>query len=303
MIQSQLDYFGKEAAQRYLESNESLTDSIVKIASDNNLNRAQINRVVETANTSTYLSLFKTAEEKYIEFPVADAEKVAQALNIIPGNPEVLGDYDAPPIQQLTHIDIFPVSEDTEEKTASVNETERLRNYQTTKYALNQIMEKMAQLSGTFSEETSDLRYLIKEAVLTGQSLGHIKVAMEQYLPGKLTEVLFKDIKDNLGILNPNMSIPEKVAEVNSENKILKKLKTIHDTTSEYEKYAGIATAIGKGVTTLAKGLGFFVKRPKLTAGIAGVGIAGAAGYTAGVRNTEAKNSAFNVVPKKYQEL
>ena len=80
MTTADLDLYVKTAAQDYLTKNVSLNDSITKIASTHGLNREQINRVVEGANTETYVQLFNQSKDKYIQFDNADSEKVASVV-------------------------------------------------------------------------------------------------------------------------------------------------------------------------------------------------------------------------------
>jgi len=78
---SQLDFemWGRQAATSYLEDNEQLNDSIVKIAEDNQLNGEQVKRIVEEANNQVYLQKFAAEKDKYIEFAVADAATIGKS--------------------------------------------------------------------------------------------------------------------------------------------------------------------------------------------------------------------------------
>lgn len=71
---------GKLASSAFLNNQVPLNDSIRKLASDQNLKPEQIKRVCEEANTSTFLELFKTAEDKNIQFPMADPKTVLTSL-------------------------------------------------------------------------------------------------------------------------------------------------------------------------------------------------------------------------------
>ena len=70
-----LDSLGKKLSQDYIENKVELTESLAKIATAKSLNKHQISRVAEAANVESYLTLMKTAEDKYINFPLADAQK------------------------------------------------------------------------------------------------------------------------------------------------------------------------------------------------------------------------------------
>lgn len=67
-----LDVLGKNISDEFVRNGVPMTTSLIKIASENGLNKHQISRVAEVANVEAYLTLIKTASNKYIEFPVAD---------------------------------------------------------------------------------------------------------------------------------------------------------------------------------------------------------------------------------------
>ena len=78
-----LETMGKIAANKYLNGEMSLNDAIVKIAREHpSISSHQVRRVVEFANQETFSRLFeKNANDKNIEFPVADPGHVLHALN------------------------------------------------------------------------------------------------------------------------------------------------------------------------------------------------------------------------------
>ena len=72
-----LDLLAKTAARRYLHEGIPLNDSIQKLATENDLNANQIERVCEIANISTHQGLWaKTAQKESIAFDLADAKTV-----------------------------------------------------------------------------------------------------------------------------------------------------------------------------------------------------------------------------------
>lgn len=74
------DIWGKQVSTGYLTKGESMNESIAKIASENDLNPAQIKRVCEKSNMLTYQSLFAADRKKALDFDIADNEKVAKSL-------------------------------------------------------------------------------------------------------------------------------------------------------------------------------------------------------------------------------
>jgi hypothetical protein len=72
-----LDLLAKTAARRYLHESVPLNESIKKIASENDLNPNQIERVCEIANLATHQGLWaKTAQKESVAFDLADAKTI-----------------------------------------------------------------------------------------------------------------------------------------------------------------------------------------------------------------------------------
>jgi len=80
MQTSHYESLAESAVSAFLTSQTPLNDSILKIAQDNDLNPEQIKRVVEMANTKTFLKMFKDPgkKEENVEFDVADAGDVTR---------------------------------------------------------------------------------------------------------------------------------------------------------------------------------------------------------------------------------
>ena len=72
----ELEQLGRDSAKDYIKSSDSsLTESLAKCAATHQLNRQQLNRVAESANVETYLSLIDGTDDKYIEFDLADPKR------------------------------------------------------------------------------------------------------------------------------------------------------------------------------------------------------------------------------------
>ncbi len=78
--QSDYEKLAEDLVQQY-HTGVPLNDGIYKLAMDMGLNPNQIKQLVWSTNVNTHLSLFqKAAEDKMIEFPVADADYVIKRL-------------------------------------------------------------------------------------------------------------------------------------------------------------------------------------------------------------------------------
>lgn len=105
-----LEALSKIAAKRYLEENAPLNATIEKMASENDLNPNQIERVCEMANIATHRGLWtKTAQKEKVAFPLADARAVIAKLQ--PGSTKTAcedpcmppsADYAGPPPNALS---------------------------------------------------------------------------------------------------------------------------------------------------------------------------------------------------------
>ena len=68
----ELDQIGKQLSEDFISDNASLNEGLKKDASEKGLNKEQLQRVAEMANTETYLNLLKTAKDNYVQFDLAD---------------------------------------------------------------------------------------------------------------------------------------------------------------------------------------------------------------------------------------
>lgn len=91
--------FAQTASVYFLQNGVSLNEGIQKVAQENALTPAQIMQVCQQANVITYESIFKTADDKTFEFPVADSKAVIEAMKVQPSQTESLIDYLTDPPQ------------------------------------------------------------------------------------------------------------------------------------------------------------------------------------------------------------
>ena len=74
MTRDDLEQLAASIADKFINNNVSLEDSVLQCAKENSMNSDQIRRLVEMANTSTFLNMFqgKTGDDRMVEFKVAD---------------------------------------------------------------------------------------------------------------------------------------------------------------------------------------------------------------------------------------
>jgi hypothetical protein len=80
-LRYKLEALGTEASERYLKGEGSLNDVVTKMASDNSLEPEEILRVAESANKATFINLFETQDDKYVEFPLANSQQILKDIN------------------------------------------------------------------------------------------------------------------------------------------------------------------------------------------------------------------------------
>ena len=96
--QSELEAYASRASLDYLQTGTPLTDSVIKVATENSLSVEQIKRVCELANLKTNDKLLKTAQSRLFDFPLADAQSVINSVRAEqPSANDMSQDYLMPP--------------------------------------------------------------------------------------------------------------------------------------------------------------------------------------------------------------
>lgn len=112
--------FAQMASDGFLQDSVSLNDGISKVAQEHDLTPGQIGQVCQQANVLTYQELFKTADDKTFQFPLADSKAVIASISKVeePGVPanELIDYLTDPPVQkkaqsQADYYRIFGVEE------------------------------------------------------------------------------------------------------------------------------------------------------------------------------------------------
>lgn len=306
MNSTELDKLADIATEAYLKNNTPLNDVIVKLAQDNALNREQINRVVETANSNVYVKLFNESKNKYIEFPNADSEKIASVLN--PSKEPVhtlTSDYQHEPIAErlpeTTHV--FTISEEptTLKESAALREYYKLANMQ------ERINNAASEIEAMFDVELSQFKHLIKQALLKGTSVEDVATAVEKLFPNQFIKTAMREIYKDLA--NANIKeFKSPTASVDTDHPIIKQAEKLLQIKQAYftilekqaenlEKFEQLKTA------TVGTMLGKVLKNPGVLAAGVGVGaIGGIAAYKKMKKiNDQQMNSPLGNIPANYQ--
>jgi len=175
---SKFGEWGKEAAASYLKSGSAVNSEIAKIAVLNDLNPAQIKRVCEVANLTTYNSLFNVDREKSLDFDIATPEKVAAELeNISVDKPHL--DYISTPNIKKTASDedlnaIFGVKTISNEPDVNEKVKIAMKAGRRVEDLKQEIRHRM--YTNTMEKQAAerDVFHAIEQLVLTGSEFGKI---------------------------------------------------------------------------------------------------------------------------------
>jgi len=308
----ELEKLADIAVEKYLKDNVPLNASIVKLANDNALNNEQIKRIVESANTNVYVKLYNESQNKYIEFPNADSEKIA--LELHPPKDMIThtgsSDYFHEPIVEKLNenISIFGKQE---EKKAEITEQEVLREYYKLASAQERINNAIIELESCFETELSTLKNLTKQAVLQGTSFDKIVKGTATLFPDPLIKSAFRDIHKNFvieKIASGNINDVNITASIDPDHPIVKQIEKLIQVKQAY------FTVLDKQVENLEKVeklktasvgtvVGKVLQNPGVFAAGVGVGaLGGIAGYAKIKKVRERQmNSPLNTVPQSYQ--
>ena len=195
----ELELFAKEASANYLKDKTSLNESITKLAETHALNKEQVARVVEVANTDVYLNLFNKTADKYVQYDVADPAVIEQNLGTVKiAEVADISDYYEPPIYEMPAFE--KVASIPEEKRDSSDEV--MRDYWRFKGAEAHLEGLLLEGQQTFNQEAQTLQQMIKQAVLEGNAYNDIYNALSTNKDPIFTETL-KGIETELSQILP----------------------------------------------------------------------------------------------------
>lgn len=188
----QLQTMAKRAAAKYVNDKVALNDSIKEFQKESSLNDEQVKRVVEMANTATFLHLFKLGYDKNVHFDVADAndllsyepvEKVAHApvfspnTDYVPGQEYVSLDEVFATEGQVKEADEFWTSAKTREYLSIVDKVKTAASeLETLEYQFNLQVDKVKR---AMCEAVNDDGASVSEAVTLIKSAGVSKDTLE----------------------------------------------------------------------------------------------------------------------------
>jgi hypothetical protein len=168
--------FAKEASSAFLGPGQiPLNQSIVKIAKAENLTPENINLLCQETNKQVHQHMFKTAEDKYIDFSIANPNEIMcelegsekTASEQLQRFSDLSSDYEAAPGETETYFNDFTIT-----KTAG-----KCGLYDNSKRKKKAAIEKLA-----FEKQKIKEELFIKEAEIESAEKRFVKVARNQLL-------------------------------------------------------------------------------------------------------------------------
>ena len=313
MTTADLDLYITTATHDYISKGIKLNDSITKLASDHGLNREQINRVVEGANTQTYVQLFNQSKDKYIQFDNADSEKIASvALTDAPKTAEVTTtDYETSP-DAVLHEKIGTVfNTPAEEPHSTVGDD--LNTYYKLSALQTQLENTMVEVDMKFQHEADVMYSMVKQAVLEGTPFGDVYKAVTSVYPDPVVNASFIDIGNRLTQEMPTRNFEKTssvIGSVNKDNTIVKQAELLTKYAQEYFTLRDKTKEATANLINHVKEAGAFKnlrasfkKTPKTLALAGGLGFVAGSTLTKHIDETEQRNanSPLSSIPAQYQ--
>jgi hypothetical protein len=222
-----VDTWSKAAAKEYLTAGTDLNKSIEKIASEHGLNKDQVSRVVEAANTEVYVQMFNQSPDKYIQFASADSEKIAEKLFGQEKTSQVSdSDYQEPPSgPNLLEVELSEPMVKVAEVENTTTNTEALHEYYKLAALETKLTQSMDEVEMHYQNDASILYSMIKQAVLGGKTFGDIEKALTSVYDDPVITINVKESQEKLA----NELFPRKLdmatttmGTVNMENPLVK---------------------------------------------------------------------------------
>ena len=278
-----------EASSAYLGKKASLNDTIIKAAMDNKLTSEEVQRVVEFANTKTYLDLVKTSENRYVNFDVADTQEILKKAHIeIKEEPKVIpignhSDYNKPPVKTAS---IEKVAEQKQfVKTASMFYSQEVPSFnKQVSVSTNAISEKSLEYDERINKLAGHVRQLLRGNATDLDSIKTLFTAVDS--SGLVWENVKDTLKDEFPMIKDASVIEGKV--VNDSSYLAKEVGSL-------EKLASAildnSVVLGALANAFEKESGVFIQKVKTPAKILGLLTALGLSYTAGQHSQNTKQN------------
>jgi len=238
MTSIDIESWANDVVKEYLTTGKPMDTSIEKLATEHALNRDQISRVVEAANTSTYVQMFNSQPNKYVEYVPADAEKIAEKLfGTVKQAAVSEDDYNEPPTEPKLEI-TEPLVKLAEVEPENSSGNEDLHEY----YKLSSLDTRLAQsldeVDMHYQNDSAILYSLIKQAVLSGTSFGNIEAALTGLYDDPVIKINITEAREKLAqeIFPKKLdTTTSNLGTVNTENPLVKQAGMLLKHAADYK--------------------------------------------------------------------
>ena len=228
----ELDQLGKTLSEDFISDNASLNEGLKKVASEKGLNKEQLQRVAEMANTETYLNLLKTAKDNYVQFDLADFREAFDSATAPESDPFKVDDYDKDYEDVASEMSSAISEEDAAEKTASAKETTSEATQAATELrdAIPFLEEALVETEANVEKAYLTFEKQAKQGILSDIPYSSITEVIKVAAPNiyeALTESLTDTLKvyaphkdltktaDKKGVVNPQSDFYKTASEMN----------------------------------------------------------------------------------------
>jgi hypothetical protein len=260
-----LELMGKQAANLFLDTGLSLNEAVVKVASVHpNINPEQIKRVIEFANTATYLAKHDQnknsgSDSSYPQFELADPGRVVQDMSD-GARPTVVTktdiDYGRQPLKKVSSVAADSLLEDmfkVDQLEPTYSKDTLIQEVMDTKSDLIQLKENLEhsaeKLAFDIESSIADYYDVMKNHLLDGGSFADVLAAArstgmsQEKVAGVLHPFVVQLISDNVvppQVLKMGADGLDKVAHrvVNTAHPLVQSFSAIMMLNDELEKVA-----------------------------------------------------------------
>jgi len=216
------------ASREFITNGTPMSTSITKVAQENELSPVQIQRICEIANHHAYSELFKTAEDKTFEFPLAKSEEIMALLQEEPE--KIAADYVLDPVGEKREVDCNRVFGITDVG----NECETDEAAKLTQSALSKVAAAREEIEGRLSVSANSIHgaedafyKTAKQMVLNGTALSDVHAACTSHWDSPLAGELMAKVAMQMaqeGVLGAKIEHLVKTSEAVDAKLISEKL-------------------------------------------------------------------------------
>jgi hypothetical protein len=238
----EISELGRKVSQDFTERAIPMTDSLVKIAKEQQLTKVQLQRVAEEANNTSYLKLVKTASDAYVEFPVGNFQEAWDKVNTLEKKASVALDSEYANIvkQDFDYIEKV-ASEYIDPKIEILNKHEIDEKSEYLKSNIQRLENIFFEKNASFEKDVRELVDMVKQG-MASKEVDYADVKTVVKAVTTLHTQILTDLDNNLQPFFPFEELT-KVAgytpdytKINIQSPLVKKIKDIEKIAFDVEE-------------------------------------------------------------------